>query len=47
MDFDIGVGEAVEATGLPVEADVEALLMPGGYEGRLQALRALQEREQP
>lgn len=42
VDFDIGVGEAVEVTGLPVEADVEALLIPTGYEGRLQAFRAFQ-----
>ncbi|MEL6884275.1 MAG: hypothetical protein AAFP87_07180 [Pseudomonadota bacterium] len=42
-DFDIGIGEVVEGTGEPIDANVEDLLNPTGYQGRLQAFRAMRE----
>lgn len=44
-DFDIGIGEVVEGTGEPINANMEDLLNPTGYEGRLQAFRAMREQE--
>lgn len=40
-DFNLGLGEAVEGTGEPIDANVEELLNPTGYEGRLQAFRVM------
>ena len=42
-DFDMGLGEAVEGTGEPIDANIEELLGPTGYEGRLQAFREMRE----
>ncbi|WP_282129816.1 hypothetical protein [Roseobacter litoralis] len=36
-DFDIGLGEIIEGTDEPIEVDIDELLHPCGYEGRLQA----------
>lgn len=41
--FEIGVGEAVEATGEPLTVDVAEVLAPAGYEGRLHAFQLMQE----
>ena len=30
-DFDMGLGEAIEATGMPVDVDMTKLLPPAGY----------------
>lgn len=38
-DFDIGLGEVIEGTDKPVEVDIDELLHPTGYDGRLQAFR--------
>ena len=43
VDFDLGIGEAVEVTGEPIDAEIDTLLAPSGYERRLQAFRALRE----
>ena len=42
-DFDMGLGEEVEATGDPINANIEELLRPTCYEGRLQAFRLMRE----
>lgn len=39
VGVDIGIGEAVEGSGLPVEPNPDQLLNPVGYEARLQAFR--------
>lgn len=39
VGVDIGIGEVVEGTGLPVEPNSDQLLNPVGYEARLQAFR--------
>lgn len=44
-DFDMGLGEVVEGSGEPIDANIEDLLSPTGHEGRLQAFREM--REQP
>lgn len=42
-NFDMGLGEAVNGIGEPIGASIEELLNPTGYEGRLQAFRAIRE----
>jgi|GEM_PF-2711157 hypothetical protein len=42
-DSEMGLGEAIEGAGGLVEVDVETLLSPTGYGGRLQAFRAMGE----
>lgn len=42
-DFDMGLGEAVEGTGEPIDANIDELLSPTGYERRLQAFREMRE----
>jgi hypothetical protein len=42
-DFDMGLGEAVEGAGEPIDANIDELLNPTGYERRLQAFRVMRE----
>lgn len=43
-DFEMGLGEAIEATEQPVKVDMAQLFSPTGYHGRLQVFRTMQER---